>query len=280
MVLREVSSDEAAERRKDLQEICGSFCLLSLELWCQKSEVDILEDAVLLAQPFTITSQLQQPHVSMGLDDDDRRFDNVLPHAVLVPAIRIFGDSFGDNLQEYKVISRSVVLIYEDPSSDNVGTTPPDTSSGQHQAHNTRSLAADALDSTGSTKRKLSLNDPVSKKPRKLSSAALRPSSTIFSPTVVPEHTRMKKISQGEDLMIDPMEQIGRGNSPDQAQKQLKVAAQVQQNPSELVSPAQDLTSKADYGRQLSPNNHRRKRVLEDRQRKIKNSSHLTLSVS
>lgn len=119
--LREITDEERTRRREELVDICFEFCLLALELWCQKSNLERVDDATVFATAYSMNSTLHKPHVSMwrmGLDEDETMFDGVLPHAMLVPAFRVCGDSDGNNLKRGKIVSRSVVLIYDETSLD------------------------------------------------------------------------------------------------------------------------------------------------------------------
>lgn len=101
-------------RRSELAEICHDFCVLGFELWRRKSELIIMNDDDLLSKSFSINSDFHQPYLAMGLDKDDHKFDDVLPHAVLMPALQIFGDADGNNVNEGRIISRSIIFIQQD----------------------------------------------------------------------------------------------------------------------------------------------------------------------
>lgn len=105
-----------------LTEISCGFCMLAMELWCQKSHLVVMKNDALFTKRFSVQSSLHQPHITMGLDDEDRSFDGAFPQVILVPAVCVVGDVQGKNLQQSKIIFRSVVLIYKEllPSAPNL----------------------------------------------------------------------------------------------------------------------------------------------------------------
>lgn len=159
VVLREVTDEELERRQTELNDICRGFCLLALELWSQKSQLALVDDATLFGTGFSMNSILHQPHRSMGMDEDDTKFDGDLPHAVLVPALRIFGDANGDNLETEKIISRSFVFIFDEAPSTAV--KPPASRMVPLLSERSESpaVASALVDSGGSKKRKRALTE-------------------------------------------------------------------------------------------------------------------------
>ncbi|KAK5092208.1 hypothetical protein LTR70_005863 [Exophiala xenobiotica] len=102
----------------ELRLICADAALLSLEVFSQKSKFEILAHEVLCAEPFTAKSELHEPHMCMGHEEDDNSLDGVEVQMILVPALAVRGDVDGEQLDTRKIVFRSVILIDRDLSPD------------------------------------------------------------------------------------------------------------------------------------------------------------------
>lgn len=234
-VLREVTPEEAVNRRLELVEICHGFCLLSLELWCQKSEVEVMDNSSLFQQPFSMGSDYLQPHVSMGMDEDDHKFDGCLSHAVLVPAIRVFGDSNGNNLEQEKILSRSIVLIFDGQPSETEDGLGREILQNQSQSINDQFARSEhdtgptfkkrKRSSEGESVRQISMGVPT------ISSSAQdrEPSKNIA------ENTQSNKVPS---LLVKVLHEIERGDS---YQLHGKAAQEEEADDAIRVAPAPDV---------------------------------------
>lgn len=196
-VLREVTDEEREKRRAELNDICRGFCLLALELGCQKSQLEVVDDNTLFGTAFSMSSVLHQPHRSMGMDEDDTKFDGHLPHAVLVPALRIFGDANGDNLEAEKIISRSLVYIFDEVSLTKVHPFASEMIPVPSERSESPSADSVLVDSGGSKKRKRALTESPSTDLRALLEDQNQPPSTTIQPLIGGAHKRISR--DGED---------------------------------------------------------------------------------
>lgn len=113
-LLEDVSDKECTERFKELAAIYRDAAMLALQIWCQKPRLEIVDRQALFAQPFSISSELHRANITTGLDDDDHRFDGSTVQIILVPAIWTRGNADADRLDDIKVLSKSIVLLFDD----------------------------------------------------------------------------------------------------------------------------------------------------------------------
>ena len=163
-LLRPVSMEDARKRLRNLATIYLEFILLALELRSQKCGVQLVESTRVFTQLFSSQSDLHEPYVGMGVDDDDTIFEAMAIHMVLVPAIQSIGEADGSNSQKCKVLSCAIVYIFEDLLPQNIkemfdGTLPRPSPS---QAGRRRdSLLADDEEQSSPKRRKMEENAPV-----------------------------------------------------------------------------------------------------------------------
>lgn len=276
IALREVTPEEARSRRMDLAEICHGFCLLALELWCQKPEVDVIDDAVIFREPFSMHSTLQQPHVSMGMDEDDDRFDGALPHAVLVPAIRVLGDLSGNNMEQEKVLSRAVVLIFEDASSRMEESPPSKASESRSRTLVNQPTQPKVPDIREPKRRKLSSENDLLEEPQRvastISASSSSSSSTAVSLRTASSHTESRKASQWNGVFTGILAQIEKGNTYDRVQKQQRRTVQEENDSHASSAPAQQLSSIFSHPPQAGDELRHRRSTPESEKCKVTNS--------
>lgn len=102
----------------ELRLICADAALLSLEVFSQTSKFEILAHEVLCASPFSAKSQLHEPHMCVGHEEDDNSLDGVEVQMILLPALAVRGDADGEHLDTRKIVSKSVIFIDGDLQPD------------------------------------------------------------------------------------------------------------------------------------------------------------------
>lgn len=270
VALREITDEEFAKRQTELIEICRGFCLLALELWCQKSNLGVVDDATLFVETFSLNSTLHQPHISMGMDEDDRRFEGVLPHAVLTPAIRIFGNASGDALDQEKIISRSIVLIFEETPLHSTVSSASHTSNIRSQTSEPKSANIGVSDKHPSKKRKLSLQDPPLARQRVASLDTVEFPLTAGSSASMRPHGQIAPANR-EISLANIVKAVEKGDTYDRVRRsELHAAKQkIQTQSTPVVLSEQSRTSISYHGQGVSDHPHQHRRFSENKKRKV-----------
>lgn len=266
VALRKTTIEESTSRQIELNAICISFCLLSLELSCQKWRLSVMSDVALLAEPFWISSSLHTPHLSMGLDDDNTKFDNVLPHAIIVPAVQIFGDASGNSLDQPRIVSRSIVLIYDQASLDMALLSTSNPPQKLQQTSERRPAPPGVSEEHYAKRRKLSSERTVVKDG---SGVALTSKVT----------RSVKEISLGGEqttatgdlgVFTDTMRELGEAEAKDCAKTHQEVIMQSVQVPSTPTDPDRTLPEgNTTRVQRLGNEQHQRQGLLENKKRKV-----------
>ncbi len=113
LLMREVSEADNNERREALQAILEQAAWLFIRLRTQRPIFQLDDQRNCLGKEFKTVSNIVEADALHKLEDSDHRLDKSIVGIVVFPAIQAHGDSNGESLDSYRVLSKAVVWLEE-----------------------------------------------------------------------------------------------------------------------------------------------------------------------